>query len=78
MPALMSAMVMPPPMVPAPMTPTRLIGRVGVDFRHAARCGAAARSAWKTWRSAADSGEDMSDDEQLALALHARLERAHA
>ena len=48
-------MVMPPPMVPAPITPTRAMGRSIVPSGRPGTL-AAARSAWNTWRSARDSG----------------------
>ncbi len=51
MPAFRKFMAMPPPMVPAPITATVLIARIGVS---AGTSGifAAARSAKKAWRSA--------------------------
>jgi hypothetical protein len=55
MPALRKFMVMPPPMVPAPMTPTRSILRVGVSSGTSAIF-EAARSPKKAWRRAFDSG----------------------
>ena len=48
-------MLMPPPIVPAPITATVLIGRVGVASGTSAIF-EAARSAKKACRSAADSG----------------------
>ena len=55
MPALRKFIVMPPPIVPAPITPTDRISRSVVA---SGRSGSldAARSAANTWRSARDSG----------------------
>ena len=47
-------MLMPPPMVPAPITATDLIGRIGVASG-TSEIFEAARSAKNAWRSAADS-----------------------
>ena len=55
MPALRKFIAMPPPMVPAPITATFLIGRSGVSAGTSAIL-LAARSAMKTWRSAFASG----------------------
>jgi len=56
MPASMKFIAMPPPMVPAPMTPTLAIWRFCNPWGRPGRR-AASRSAKKMWRSAADSGE---------------------
>ena len=53
MPADRKFMLIPPPIVPAPITPTRLIGRSGV-FGSTSSILAAWRSAKKMWRWAAD------------------------
>ena len=74
MPALTKFMAMPPPMVPAPMTPTLRISRSGVSSGRSAIL-AAARSAKNTWRSARDSGVCISDEEALALQAQALVER---
>jgi hypothetical protein len=55
MPALRKFMVMPPPMVPAPITPTLAILRVGVSSGTSGIF-EAARSPVKAWRRARDSG----------------------
>ncbi len=74
MPALMKFIMMPPPMVPAPMMPTYLMSRIGVSSGTSAIF-EAARSAWKMWRSARDSGVCISAEEQLAFGLQAFVER---
>ena len=56
MPALRKFMLMPPPMVPAPMTPTRVISRAFTSLPTSAIL-LAARSPKKAWRSAFDSVE---------------------
>ena len=48
-------MLMPPPMVPAPITPTFWMARTGVSAGTSAIL-EAARSAMNRWRSARDSG----------------------
>ena len=53
-------MVMPPPMVPAPITATLRISRSGVPSGRSAIL-PAARSAANTWRRARDSGEFISE-----------------
>ena len=50
---------MPPPIVPAPMTATFLIARIGVSAGTSGIL-VAARSAKKAWRSAFDSGVSIS------------------
>ena len=60
MPTLTKLMVIPPPIVPAPMMPTESTARALVPSGIPAIF-AAARSAAKTWRSARDSGVFMSD-----------------
>ncbi len=55
MPAFRKFIEMPPPMVPAPMTATDLISRLGVSSGTSGIL-EAARSAMKTWRSARLSG----------------------
>ena len=52
-------MAMPPPMVPAPITPTFAIGRTGVSDGTSGILDAA-RSAKNAWRSAFDSGDAIS------------------
>ena len=59
MPALRKFMEMPPPMVPAPITATLAIWRCGVSSGTSAILDAA-RSAMNRWRSARDSGVNMS------------------
>ncbi|MNN50109.1 hypothetical protein D3C81_1646790 [compost metagenome] len=54
-PAFRKFMVMPPPMVPAPITATRSILRTGVSLDTSGIL-LAARSPKKAWRSARDSG----------------------
>jgi hypothetical protein len=56
MPAFRKFMVMPPPIVPAPITAAALTGRVGVSSGTSGIL-AAARSAKNAWRSDADSVE---------------------
>ena len=74
MPTLAKFIAMPPPMVPAPMTPTFLIGSVGVS--------SGTSGIFRAWRSAKKyvalrrrlrAGHQL--DEQLALGLHALVER---
>ena len=59
MPALRKFIVMPPPIVPAPMTPTLAILRAAVSSGTSGIL-LAARSAKKAWRSALDSGVTIS------------------
>jgi|GEM_PF-6272956 len=56
MPTLAKFIAMPPPMVPAPSTPTLRIGR-GATSAGTPGILVAARSAKNRWRSAPDSGE---------------------
>ncbi len=60
MPAFRKFIVMPPPMVPAPMTPTLRIARSGVPSGSPGIL-RAARSAVNTWRRARASGVAISD-----------------
>ena len=65
---------MPPPIVPAPMTPTFLTGSVGVSSGTSAifqTC----RSAKNTWRCAFDCVGRIRSRNACALALHAFVER---
>ena len=55
-PALAKFIAMPPPIVPAPITATLLIARVGVSSGTSGIFDAA-RSAKNAWRSARDSGD---------------------
>ena len=73
MPALRKFMAIPPPMVPAPMTPTEAMLRVGVLDGTSATF-EAARSAKKMWRSAFDSGASQQADEDLTLLALARFD----
>lgn len=59
MPAFRKFIEMPPPMVPAPITPTDLISRLGVSSGTSGIL-LAARSAMNRWRSASDSGVNIS------------------
>ncbi|MCY1561998.1 hypothetical protein D9M68_993290 [compost metagenome] len=56
MPALAKFMAIPPPMVPAPMTATRLTGRIDVPVSNPGNL-PTSRSAKNTWRRASDSVE---------------------
>ncbi len=59
MPAFRKFIAMPPPMVPAPMTPTFLMSRTGVSAGTSGIL-VVARSAMKAWRKAFDSGVNIS------------------
>ena len=67
-------MVMPPPMVPAPITPTLRISRSGVPSGRSAIL-PAARSAANTWRRARDSGVAISDRNASRSSRSAFVER---